>query len=59
MSTKSSIKFCDTKNLTFHLYECFVKGHQFSIKVGNMKESIVLDISKEESDQIVKELEEI
>ena len=58
MSTKCTIKYCKTDNFSFHLYNCFRKGYQFSIKVGNMKEAITLDLSEDEAKDISEQLTE-
>lgn len=56
MSTKNTIKYCNTKMFTFHLYNCFVNGFQFSIRVGNSKDYLIFSLTEQEAKEIEKEL---
>jgi len=56
MSTKSTIKYAESKDLMFHLYYCFVKGYCAEIRIKNFEKKILID--KKQAEQITKELNE-
>jgi len=55
MSTKTTIKYVDTRHFSMHLYEDFAGSPGLKIRVNNSRTTILL--SKDELDDIVKQLE--
>ena len=55
ISSKTTLVYCNTKLLFLHLYYCFKKGYELQITVGDMKTPHVLNLSKEEAEEIAEQ----
>lgn len=55
MSTKFTRKYLDTEVFGFHLYDDFTKPSGLTVRVNNT--SVTIPLSKEEADEIEKDLE--
>jgi len=57
MSDKSSLSYCNTKELYFHLFYSFNEGYNFDIRVGNMSKSIRIKVDENEAEDIKNQLD--
>ena len=56
MSTKCTLKYASTKDFSFHLYSCFVKGYGIDIRFKDYDTTLLID--KKQAEEIIKQLDE-
>ena len=56
MSTKNTLKYCNTKDFMFHLYYDFVKGYGIDIRFKKFNTTLLID--EEQANSIIKQFDE-
>lgn len=54
MSTKATLLYADTEEISIHIYYCSVKGYALDLKIGAFTSTTL--INKETAESLIKQL---